>query len=503
MAKSKNKKTDDQNKNTKAVSLSVNDNLYTEVATLSTAGFTSFLECLPNPDPVLRKKGLNIKVYREMTADAHIGGCIDSRKSGTKRLLNNIKCQNERSKIYAALSSWIKDIDLYALIDDILNAPLYGYQPIEIMWERTGSLILPSALVAKPQEWFCFDTNNNFRLKGSGKSVIVPPNKFLLPRNKPSYTNPYGEPVLSRAFWEHVFIKSGRKFWLYFVEKYAMPHIWATHSRSASDDEINKLLRVLGDMVQDAVAAIPEGTQIEYKESSSKGDSNAIYDTFVNRCERNISKAILGQTLTTDVGDTGSYAASKTHSDVRQDIIDSDKMLVENTVNKLFKLINEINFNDTDCPTFELYAQEDVDKSLAERDKMLSDTGVRFTKGYFIRTYGFKDDEIEIKEPQTDVQPFASSKNGTIVNTGNHTSDYQAALDDAACQITDDELEGLCKDIVLPVIDFYKKGDIAGALENLSSVYPMMSSQELEDKLTKVIFAAEMLGRLEVQSEQS
>ena len=41
-----------------------------------------------------------------------------------------------------------------------------------------------------------------------------------------------------------------------------------------------------------------------------------------------ISKAVLGQTLTTEIGSTGSYAAANTHMAVRQDIIDADKNLL-------------------------------------------------------------------------------------------------------------------------------------------------------------------------------
>ena len=54
--------------------------------------------------------------------------------------------------------------------------------------------------------------------------------------------------------------------------------------------------------------------------------------------------SILGQTLTTEIGSTGSYAASNTHMQVRQDIVDSDKKLVEGVINQLIQWIYEINF---------------------------------------------------------------------------------------------------------------------------------------------------------------
>ena len=109
-----------------------------------------------------------------------------------------------------------------------------------------------------------------------------------------------------------------------------------------------------------------------------------------------ISKAILGQTLTTEIGSTGSYAASNTHMQVRQDIVDSDKKLVEDVINQLIQWFYEINFANGEVPVFELYEPEDVDLTLAQRDKILSDTGVKFTKEYFIKNYGLEDEDFDI-----------------------------------------------------------------------------------------------------------
>jgi hypothetical protein len=47
-------------------------------------------------------------------------------------------------------------------------------------------------------------------------------------------------------------------------------------------------------------------------------------EKLIDKMNAEISKAILGQTLTTEIGATGSYAASNTHMAVRQDIIDAD-----------------------------------------------------------------------------------------------------------------------------------------------------------------------------------
>ena len=69
-----------------------------------------------------------------------------------------------------------------------------------------------------------------------------------------------------------------------------------------------------------------------------------LVEKLIDKMNSEISKAILGQTPTTEIGSTGSYAAANTHMAVRQDIIDSDKKLVESVINQLIRWIYEINF---------------------------------------------------------------------------------------------------------------------------------------------------------------
>ena len=266
------------------------------------------------------------------------------------------------------------------------------------MWkkEKNGQ-VLPEKVVAKPPEWFCFDDNNHlkFRTKENYFGEELPNRKFLCPQSNPSYENPYGERTLSRVFWPVTFKKGGMKFWVIFTEKYGMPHLIGKHPRGASREETETLADNLEQMIQDAIAVIPDDSSVEIQEAN-KSSSAEIYEKLIDKMNSEISKAILGQTLTTEIGSTGSYAASNTHMRVRQDIIDSDKKLVETTINQLIRWIYELNFASEEVPIFELYEKEDVDLVIAQRDKILSETGVQFTKNYFIKNYGLDDEDFEV-----------------------------------------------------------------------------------------------------------
>ena len=414
--------------------------------------------------------------------------------------------------------------------------------------------VLPEKIIAKPPEWFCFDDDNNlkFRTKENYYGEIVPDKKFLLAQNNPSYNNPYGERTLSRVFWSVTFKKGGLKFWVVFTEKYGMPHLigkhprgasreetttladmledmvqdapfgertlsrvfWSVtfkkgglkfwvvftekygmphligkHPRGASREETTTLADMLEDMVQDAIAVIPDDSSVEIQEAN-KSSSAEIYEKLIDKMNSEISKAILGQTLTTEIGSTGSYAAANTHMAVRQDIIDSDKKLVESVINQLIRWIYEINFSNEEIPVFEMYAPEEVDLTLAQRDKILSETGVKFTKDYFIKAYGLEDEDFYIRE---DVIPATNSQFKEFKES-EPSVPGQDQIENLLEFISTKKLNEQAQQMLSPLISLLEDcDDFDEAYELLTD--KNLHSKKFEQSLQKALFLCELQGR--------
>lgn len=325
----------------------LNKKITDEIATRKRAlNFYSLANILPDPDIVLRKQGKDMRIYRELLCDPHVFACVQSRKAGVLSLDWELNRGSDKDKNIEEIENLLKKLNIYKLISDILDCTQFGFQPLEIIWKRyKNGRILPEKIVAKPPEWFCFDDDNNlkFRTKKNYYGELLPDKKFLLAQNNPTYNNPYGERTLSRVFWAVTFKKGGMKFWVVFTEKYGMPHLIGKHPRGATKAETDSLADMLEDMVQDAIAVIPDDSSVEIQEAN-KTSSADIYEKLIDKMNSEISKAVLGQTLTTEIGSNGSYAASNTHMEVRQDIIDSDKKLVESVINQLIQWIYEINY---------------------------------------------------------------------------------------------------------------------------------------------------------------
>ena len=464
-----------------------------EIATRKRAlNFYSLANILPDPDIVLKKQGKDIRIYKELLCDPHVFACTQSRKAGVLSLDWEINRGLDKDQNAEDVENLLKKIDIQKLMSDILDATQFGYQPLEIMWKRDKSgHIMPERIVAKPPEWFCFDDDNNlkFRTKENYYGEIVPNKKFLLAQNNPTYNNPYGDRTLSRVFWNVTFKKGGLKFWVVFTEKYGMPHLIGKHPRGSTKEETNSLADMLEDMVQDAIAVIPDDSSIEIQEAS-KSSSAEIYEKLIDKMNTEISKAILGQTLTTEIGSTGSYAASNTHMQVRQDIVDSDKKLVEGVINQLIQWIYEINFANAEVPVFELYEPEDVDLTLAQRDKILSDTGVKFTKEYFIKNYGLEEEDFDIREEIIPVSPnfkeFKEEEEKLVPG--------QAQIENLFKFITEGDLNKQAQSMLSPLIKLFE------SCENYEEAFELLTdknlhSKQFEQTIQKALFLCELQGR--------
>jgi len=379
-----------------------------EIASRSTAwDFSQVVGLLPDPDPVLRKRGDGVQILEELLGDAHLTSVVQTRKLGTlKREFKwepgtvDGQAPAAAEALCAQLVEDLERVDLYSLISGILDAPLYGLAPVELMWEPGDHLRLAD-LRCLPARWFGADQDNAFRFRSidqPDEGEEIPFGKVVFARHFPTYDNPYGLRLLSRCFWPVMFKKGSIKFWVTFTEKYGMPFLLGRYARGSSLEDQQNMLASLVKMVRDAVAVVPEGSTVEMLGGTGKtGGSYLAFERLKDAMDAEISKAIMGQTLTAEIGDKGSYAASKTHENVLGLYQDADRQLVKTAMEEIAWVYGEVNAPGVPPPTFTWFETEDPQQAFADRDKALTEGGrVRLKKEYYIRRYGFGEDEIEV-----------------------------------------------------------------------------------------------------------
>ena len=479
--------------------------LFEEIATRERSpDFFSLAMSLPDPDPVLRNLGKDIRVYKELLSDSRVGPCVESRRAAVVSLEWAVSRGNAPAAHAKFVGKCLAKLKVNEIVRQILNAPLFGMQPLEVVWTRDGGSIVPSKVDAKPVEWFTFSPENELRLRTRSNLIQgepLPEKKFLLPRYNPTYDNPYGERVLSRCFWPVTFKKGGLKFWLRFIEKFGGAWVIAKHDPQADKKAIDDLADRLERAIQDAVLVIPEGDSAQIVEAAGKSGSSSLYKDLKTTCDEDIAICILGQNLTTSV-QGGSRAAAEVHERVRHEIKDGDKHIVVETMATLIDWICEVNFGPGEArPVFELFEEEEVDQKLATRDKTLSDTGqVKFTKRYFMKGYGLEEEDFEVVAGQpTGDTPDPKP---TDFAQGRAAAATVDPLDAMAAVLTPETLQGIAGQLLAPVLDLVESaGSVEAIAERLHGVYPDMDDATFTDLLTRAVFVGTLWGRLSAQAE--
>jgi phage gp29-like protein len=388
------------------------------------------MRTLPDSDPIIKRIGKGIPALRELLVDSHLESVWTVRCSTTAGADWFVEAGSKGTKEKAAAEAFdaeLKNLDIPRIIEEMMEAVAYGYSPIEIIWETHEGKWSIRNLVGKPPEWFEFDQDNRlvFRTGIIGQEVL-PENRFLVVQHHASYANPYGSKVFSKCFWPVTFKRKGWQWWTVFVEKYGGAYIHGTYPNTADEKLKGELMNALERMVSDSVAIAPEGSEIEIIAAGDKGGSTNVHTEYIKMANAEISKAVLGETLTTEIGDKGSYGAAKAHNLVREDLATADRRRISAAFNRLAAVYTLYNFGaEVVAPQFEFVQDEDLQIERAKRDAELYTIGVLPRKSYIIREYGIPEEDFDLaSQGDTSQSVGFSQKPKPPCTCSNHTASF-------------------------------------------------------------------------------
>lgn len=348
---------------------------------------------LPDPDDVLRRAGLSRAELRRLETDDEVIQCRDKRVEAVIATPWRIEPNQTRSGKFltAVLSPHIDQA-----IAAAMNAVFYGYSVSEVLYERRqDGRIGISEISEKPFEWFAPRADGSVRFfpdDGSGgyEGLETDPRKYLLTVSKGSYRNPYGEAIYSRLWWPVFFRTQGWKFWAQFLERFGTPMLLGKTQGNAND-----LATAIAAAVQDAVLVAGQGDEIQAVEVGKDGQQFSLFESaLVSR----IQKVILGQTLTSQIGSSGSYAAAKVHQDVQQEKRNADLRMVTRTLQRLVDSL--CGLNGLPSHTLVMADNTGLEMERAQRDALLVEKGIlKLTQAYLMDRYDFREEDFEMPEP--------------------------------------------------------------------------------------------------------
>lgn len=456
-----------------------------------------------------------MELFEEMEEkDPHLFSQLQTRKNAVTGLDFEIVSfsDDERDKEIAEFVrqeiAGLEDVE--DVIMDLLDAIGKGIAFSEIIWDYVDGRVTIADIKWRHQKKFFWDQDDALKVRTveAPQGTLLPENKFVIHRYKARSGHASRAGVLRVIAWMYLFKNYDLKDWVSFCEIFGMPLRLGKYNPSASEEDKQALMRALVQIGSDAAGIIPDGTEIDFKESN-KATSINVYESLARYCDEQISKAVLGQTLTSDSGG-GSFAQSKTHNDVRHDLTVADCKALGATLRRdLIRPLVYFNFGESHRIPHLRFDCEEADDLTAAADiyaKLIGEIGLKIPTSHLYKKFSIpkpEDDEEVAKPPSP--SPLALKADPSLLVA--HKDDpgklgTQANVDklaDAAIQ----RGSKLFTEMFAPVLKLLDKSDSLEELkaklsdENaVSELYRQMDNAALDDLLQKSLFYADLLGRV-------
>jgi len=348
----------------------------------------SLLQILPDPDELLRQRGLRRNQLKTLSYNDAIRGAMETRRDAV--VATPYRLEPAEGDAAAWVAEEIKP-HIESATRDGWSAVPYGYAPLEFVYAmREGNRVGLGWVGLKPLQWFDPLRDGTLRLTppNSGTPRIVDTKfKFLLVSRNATWEQPQGEALLSPCYWLWFFLQATDKGNAKWLERFADPML------SASAKNPQGVVDVAAKLGIDAIIALGQEDKVTALTQGSQGE----YARFSQSLRDRINIIWLGQTLTTDVGNNGSFAAAKVHNEVRKDKLQADLRLVRVVGQAMVDRLWLLNGFPGKPPEFVLGEERGLEVDRADRDAKLATAKIaRYTKSYLMENYGYEETDIEV-----------------------------------------------------------------------------------------------------------
>ncbi len=270
-----------------------------------------------------------LDIYRDTLVDLHLSGCIEQRRgfvlSRSFKIVNAAGEADDKA-LHFFDQAWFKEFLRLAHDSIFWGHSLIEFGPLASDGDGCPAFssvtLIPRKHVIPEAHVVVANVGDD---PASGTDYTIPPydeNVIEVGRS-----DDLG--LLLKAAPQAIAKKNAMAFWDAFAEIFGMP---VRVARTASRDPAER--RRLKEMLDNAASAMAiltdMETTLEFIESS-RGDAYNVYDRRIDRANSELSKLIIGQTMT--IEDGSSLSQSQTHLEVFENLCDSDRDLLRDVVN--------------------------------------------------------------------------------------------------------------------------------------------------------------------------
>ncbi|VAX15347.1 hypothetical protein MNBD_NITROSPINAE04-1952 [hydrothermal vent metagenome] len=240
-------------------------------------------------------------------------------------------------------------------LTSLMTAVSHGFSIAEIIWDVSCGMVTVKDVLPRSQKHFDFVDQNDpsmlldfpgYRALDSGEAMSLPRDKFIFHRHHGGNGNCLKAGLYRGVAWSYLFTNFTMKDWLTFMDLYGIPLRLGKYKNTADDKAREVLKNAVSNLGSDAAAVISDDTTIEFIQSAVTGN-HTLFKEAAEYFNRQKSKRILGQTLTTEASEKGAYSLGQVHDRVRADIAAFDSMALDETLNAdLIRPLVDFNFGE-------------------------------------------------------------------------------------------------------------------------------------------------------------
>lgn len=344
----------------------------------------------------------------------HYASQLQTRRLAISSVEHTIESEGISAKIVEAVEDLLSDDGFDTARHHLTDGIAKSYAVVEMLWEYERGRLRPVRYVDRDQRFFQFDrlTLRELRLAVDGvtEGQALTQAKYLRHMPEPRSGIAIRRGIALPAAWAYLIQQFTLQDWAAFSEVYGMPLRVGKYNASASGSDKRTLLKAVCSIANDAAAIIPAGMEIEFHEVSGANGA-AVFGGLLDYVDKQISKLVVGQTMTSDDG--SSLGQAKIHNEVRLDILRADCKQLAATINRdLIRPFVELNFGPQErYPVLQLPVPDPEDvKALSDSLGILVPLGLKVKQSEIREKLGLSDpadDDELLSKPEPVADPLA------------------------------------------------------------------------------------------------
>jgi len=293
--------------------------------------------------------GLVIEMMSQAALDSHVAGCIGGRQAGYKQ--EHVVTPYDETDKDRDRAAWLQDevfdkLRFRDLMDDIHEARLFKFSVIDFDWDIVSGLRAPVEHEKYEHKYFAYDPDDGILKTVNGLKYEEIPETVMVCETRKT-------PVLIPVTRDYILKVHGLESWASFIERFGEPFILGYYPPGCEKEIKDELYTAVKAIARSGAGIAPDqrdGAGNKMIEMLETHRTTGDHKDYKEACDKGIAISILGHANAVEQGQGMQVGENLGQYKVRRDIAVDDMFFNEQYINKLIRMIYDLNWTDARYP---------------------------------------------------------------------------------------------------------------------------------------------------------